>query len=210
MGIDFGKLISNLGVNAASLQNDRSKIDTKTELNTYVSGWDAVRAKAEAENAQVKDKSDAVNIDALEAEMNSELSSLMGADFGKSAGVKTQGTEKEPFFSEEDISLENMMSLLSTEDGLDINKLREENKKPMLSDGAREISTMETFGFDSELTQILMETAPGAVKYISDAIKSGAAERIEKGITNSGQKVDLMADAGITNVLENMFKNDIA
>ena len=184
MGIDFGKLIGNLGTTAASMQNDKSKIDTKTELNTYVSGWDAIKAKAQTENAKTENIDTQVDIDTLEAEMKSELAGLMGAEFGKSAGVKNKGNAEQPLFSEDEISLENMMSLLSTEDGLDIDKLREENKKPMLStqDEQSAVDKMNEFGFDTELTDILLETNPGAVKYISNAIKSGRATAISDDI----------------------------
>lgn len=184
MGIDFGKLIGNLGTTAASMQNDKSKIDTKTELNTYVSGWDAIKAKAQSENAKEANVNEQVDIGTLEAEMKSELAGLMGAEFGKSAGVENKGTENKPLFSEDEISLENMMSLLSTEDGLDIDKLREENKKPMLSTNEEQsaVDDMNEFGFDAELTDILMETAPGAVKYVSNAIKSGRAKAIADNV----------------------------
>ena len=186
MGIDFGKLIGNLGTTAASMQNDKSKIDTKTELNTYVSGWDAIKAKAQTENAKTENIDTQVDIDTLEAEMKSELAGLMGAEFGKSAGVENKGNAEQPLFSEDEISLENMMSLLSTEDGLDIDKLREENKKRIHStpdeQSADDVYNMNNFGFAPELTDILVETNPGAVKYISNAIKSGRATAISDDI----------------------------
>lgn len=184
MGIDFNGLIKNLGTFAAKMQKDKEKIDTKTELNTYVSGWDAIKSKAESENA--KPNIDVtVNIDELESTMKSELASLLGADFGSSAQVKNQGTEEKPFFNPEDISLENMMNILANSpleeaDGIDMKKLQEYNKKPMLSSWQERsaVEDMNEFGFDPELTNILMESTPGAIKYISDAIKSGSANRI--------------------------------
>ena len=184
MGIDFNNLIHNLGKTAANMQNNKDKIDTKTELNTYVSGWDAIKSKAEVENSQ---NNNDVDVSTLEATMKSELASLMGAEFGNTAGVENKGTAEKPVFSEEDISLENMMALLSPEDGLDINKLREQNKKPVLSNMSTDVEQMNDFGFDPELTNLLMETEPGAVKYISDAIKSGRGEAITKDVAEFGE-----------------------
>ena len=136
MGIDFNNLIANLGKASANMQNDKTKIDTKSELNAYVSGWDAIKAKAEKSNKAIQNGEDTaydnVNISDLEQTMKSELANLMGADFGKSAGVKAEKQNNEVVFSEDEISLENMMSLLAPEDNLDIDKLREFNKKPML------------------------------------------------------------------------------
>lgn len=196
MGIDFNGLIKNLGTTAAKLQNNKEKIDTKTELNTYVSGWDAIKAKAVAENAQAATE-DATNIQELEGQMKSELASLMGAEFGQTAGVQNKGTAEEPVFSDEDISLENMMSLLEPEDGLNIQKLREYNSKPLEGGfAAGEVTTMADFGFDLDLVEILMDTAPKAVRYIADAIKNGSADRITDIVHQQEYDVD-----GAKNVL---------
>ena len=54
MGIDFNNLIANLGKASANMQNDKTKIDTKSELNAYVSGWDAIKAKAETSNKAIQ------------------------------------------------------------------------------------------------------------------------------------------------------------
>lgn len=196
MGIDFNNLIANLGRTAAKLQNNQNKIDSKTELNTYVSGWDAIKAKAEAENKSVDNN---IDINNLEATMKSELASLMGAEFGNTAGVQNKGTAKEPMFSDEEISLENMMALLEPEDGLDINKLREQNKKPMLSSGANEVEAMTKYGFDPELTNIVMEQTPGAMKYISDAIKSGRADAIANDTAEFGEGNEAVANFLLAN-----------
>ena len=199
MGIDFNNLIKNLGHVAANMQNDKTKIDTKTELNTYVSGWDAIKAKAEAENSANAEAK--VDIASLEGDMKSELASLMGAEFGKSAGVQNKGDAQKPVFSEDEISLENMMALLAPEDGMDIDKLREYNKKPMLSAESESVDTLTDAGFDSELVEIMVESTPGAVKYISDAIKSGSADRIandtaafEKDIEGARNVLSAMAE----------------
>lgn len=175
MGFDinnFGSMISNLGKSSAGMQKDETKIDTKSELNAYVSGWDAIKASAEQSGAEASD------IKSLESDMKTNLASLMGAEFGESAGLK-KTSEKEAVFSSEEISLENMMSLLESEDGLDIAKLREYNKKPMLSSESDAIDTLSEAGFSAELAEILMETTPGAINHITDAIKSGKAERIQ-------------------------------
>ncbi|MCR5266019.1 MAG: hypothetical protein K6E29_05435 [Cyanobacteria bacterium RUI128] len=212
MGIDFGKLIGNLGTTAASMQNDKSKIDTKTELNTYVSGWDAIKVKAEAENAKPANANEQVNIDGLESEMKLELAVLLGAEFGKSAGVENKGTEKEPFFSEDEISLENMMSLLSAEDGVDIDKLREENKKPMLSAQSESVESLTEAGFDAELVNIMAESTPGAVKYISDAIKSGRAQEVSEAAANDAEEFDTPETLETANLLRthSRFEKSIA
>ena len=208
MGIDFKALISNLGINAAKMQKDETKIDTKTELNTYVSGWDAIKAKAEADNITAKNDAEITDIGELEAEMKSELAGLMGADFGKTAGVENKGTKEKPFFSEEDISLENMMEILANApleeaDGIDMKKLEEYNKKPMISSWAEQtaMDEMTEFGFDQELTEIIMEQTPGAVKYISDAIKSGSANRITDNVIQAEKD-----EAGAKNVLKALYE----
>lgn len=171
----FSSLLGNLGKTSASMQNDTTKIDTKSELNTYVSGWDAIKAKAESAGAEKAD------ISALEGDMKSELASLMGAEFGKTAGIQGKEKNGNVVFSEEDVSLENMMAMLAPEDGLDIDKLREYNKKPMLSsidEQNQEVATLQNAGFDSELVNILMDEVPGALKHITNSIKDGSAKRM--------------------------------
>ena len=171
----FSSLLGNLGKTSASMQNDTTKIDTKSELNTYVSGWDAIKAKAESAGAEQAD------ISALEGDMKSELASLMGAEFGKTAGIQGKEKNGNVVFSEEDVSLENMMAMLAPEDGLDIDKLREYNKKPMLSsidEQNQEVATLQNAGFDSELVNILMDEVPGALKHITNSIKDGSAKRM--------------------------------
>lgn len=178
----FSSLLGNLGKASASMQNDTTKIDTKSELNTYVSGWDAIKAKAESAGAEKAD------ISALEGDMKSELASLMGAEFGKTAGIQGKEKNGNVVFSEEDVSLENMMAMLAPEDGLDIDKLREYNKKPMLSsveEQNQEVATLQNAGFDSALVNIMMDEVPGALKHITNSIKDGSAKRIVNEISDS-------------------------
>ncbi len=207
----FSSLINNLGKSSAKMQKDENAIDTKAELNAYVSGWDAIKAKAQSTGAEQND------ISLLEGDMKSELASLMGADFGKSAGVKGAEVEGKTFFSEEEISLENMMSLLATEDGLDIDKLREYNKKPMLSsveEHNEEVSALEKAGFSSELVNILMDETPGALKHITNSIKSGSANRIKESMTSIDGLAQNDKDMEIlgyirNDALERYMNNDI-
>lgn len=198
----FSSLLNNLGKASAKMQNDENKIDTKSELNAYVSGWDAIKAKAESAGAEQTD------ISSLEGDMKSELASLMGADFGKSAGVQGKEQNNEVVFSEDEISLENMMALLAPEDGLDIDKLREFNKKPMLSsveERNEEISTLQNAGFDSELVAVLMDETPGALKHITNSIKTGSATRVQ----NSIETLDGIAQGDVKNLeILGYIKND--
>ena len=169
----FGNMISELGVNAAKQSNDKSKIDTKSELNLFTSGWDAIQSKAKSEGA---DDMDMYNLD---VQMRGEMADLLGVDFGNKVGLE----QKENYFGEvafdqDEISLENMMSLLSEEDGIDMAKLREYNEKPMMSE-VDSVDRLTDAGFSEELTDILMEETPGAVRYITNSIKDGSMERIE-------------------------------
>ena len=198
----FSSLLNNLGKASAKMQNDENKIDTKSELNAYVSGWDAIKAKAESAGAEQAD------ISSLEGDMKSELASLMGADFGKSAGVQGEEQNGEVVFSEEEISLENMMAMLAPEDGLDIDKLREFNKKLMLSsveEQNQEVATLQDAGFDSELVNILMDETPGALKHITNSIKTGAAARVQDSINT----FDGIAQGDVKNLeILGYIKND--
>ena len=167
---NFGSMISNLGKATAGLQNDESKIDTKNELNAYVSGWDAIKETAEKQGANT------VDIASLEGDMKTELAGLLGAEFGEKAQV---AKNEKAAFSAEEISLENMMALLE-EDGLSLDKVREYNKVPLSTldesiDGVQELTEA---GFSNELIQVMLDEVPGAVKYITDSIKDGSADRI--------------------------------
>ncbi|MCM1265363.1 MAG: hypothetical protein NC200_04105 [Candidatus Gastranaerophilales bacterium] len=196
MGFDinnFGSMISNLGKASANMQNDKTKIDTKSELNAYVSGWDAIKASAEKAGAEAGD------IASLEGTMQSELASLMGAEFGQSAGVKK--TADGSAFSADEISLENMMSLLEPEDGLDIGKLREYNKQPVatIGEAVDGIIELTEAGFDNDLIQVMLDETPGAFKHITNAIKNGSANRISNGmlaLTESSSNTENVDTAG--------------
>lgn len=198
----FSSLLGNLGKTSASMQNDTTKIDTKSELNAYVSGWDAIKAKAESAGAEKAD------ISALEGDMKSELASLMGAEFGKTAGVQGKEKNGNVVFSEEDVSLENMMAMLAPEDGFDIDKLREYNKKPMLSSVEEQnqaVATLQNAGFDSELVNILMDEVPGALKHITDSIENGSHKRIGNDISDSEKYTG--GDVSMQNIVAMLFYN---
>ncbi len=168
---NFGSMISNLGKATAGLQNDESKIDTKSELNAYVSGWDAIKETAEKQGANT------VDIASLEGDMKTELAGLLGAEFGEKAQV---AKNDKAVFSAEEISLENMMALLKEEDGLSLDKLREYNKMPLatLDESINGVYEMTEAGFSNELIQVMLDEVPGAVKYITNSIKDGSANRI--------------------------------
>lgn len=170
----LGNLISELGINAAKQSNDKSKIDTKSELNLFTSGFEAIQNKAKSEGA------DDMDLHTLDVRMRSEVADLLGVEFGQTAGNEAIQNEKGEYgFSSEEISLENMMSLLSEEDNIDMDKLREYNQKPMLSE-VDSVDRLTNAGFSEELTDILMEETPGAVRYITNSIKDGSMNRIEE------------------------------
>lgn len=170
---NFGSMISNLGKATAGMQNNESEIDTKSELNTYVSGWDAIKANAEKQGATTAD------IASLEVDMKVELAGLLGAEFGEKAQV---AKNDKAAFSAEEISLENMMALLEGEDDLNIEKVREYNKVPLatLDEAIDGVYEMTEAGFSNELIQVMLDETPGAVKYITNSIKNGSAARISE------------------------------
>ena len=190
MGFDIGKfdaLIQNLGTSSAAMQKDTTK--------TYASGWDAIQAKAKSEGAADTD------LTSLEGSMKSELASLMGAELGNTAGVKQN---QEAVFSEEDISLENMMTELKDVDGIDLDKLREYNKIPLTANPA-DIDELTEAGFDPELLEILTEETPGVISYVTNAIKDGSANRIQAKTDELNQ---YGSDADIAGFLD-FFGKDI-
>ena len=180
---NFGSMISNLGKATAGLQKDEFTIDTKSELNTYVSGWDAIKETAEKQGATSAD------IASLEGDMKAELAGLLGAEFGEKAQV---AKNEKAAFSAEEVSLESMMALLEEEDGLSLDKVREYNKVPLatLDEAIDGVYEMTEAGFSNELIQVLLDEAPGAVKYITNSIKDGSASRI----TSSAQVRDEYAE----------------
>ncbi len=47
------------------------------------------------------------------------------------------------------------------------------------------VDKLTNAGFSEELTDVLMEETPGVVRYITNSIKDGTKERIEKNIENN-------------------------
>lgn len=213
MGIDFNNLLNQLGKVAASMQNQRDKIDTDSELNTYVSGWDAIKAKANEQNSD-NDVNNDVDMATLETQMKSELAGLMGADFGKSKGIETKtevkdGKEVAVFTDEE--ALEGLMSALSeTMDAEMTAKVAEYNAKhpELAADTDEAIASLKGIitenhaeidnkdktaftGFDSkdvdDLMEVLGDSAPKVFRYMSHAIENGRADAISASINEAGE-----------------------
>ena len=202
MGIefDFGKFENLIGKldKAKSVEGDLNHIDTKKELNLFVTGFDAIKKNAEIEGATETD------LDKLEAAMKDELSNIMDVKFGEKAGQKEENGKV--VFNESDDVLADMMNILAQSpvegsDGIDINKLRAYNKKVMqkrLEEKDEEIKTMpwavmnglEKFGFDQELIDVIVDESPATLDYISNAIKTGSA----KNISNYAQAADEYAN----------------
>ena len=120
MGTDFGNLIRNIGATAASASGKADKIDSKKELKEFVSGWEQIKAQAkeEAQNSAVIDlQNEAQTQEEIDALAKAELNSIMGLEFAKNdLGIdKKTDMQKGAAFSDEDLSLENMMALLDDE-----------------------------------------------------------------------------------------------
>ena len=185
MGIDFNgfnNLIGKLG-QAKAIEGDLEKIDTKKELNAFITGWDAIKSKADTQNSQAKTNDEIVDVNQLEQNMKSELAGLMGADFGEKANLKNQGTKEKPLFSDDEISLEKIMEVLSMSpvegsDGINLAKLREYNKVAMQTAPWLVMSGLEEFGFDPELIDVIIDKSPNTLEYISNSIKDGSAKNI--------------------------------
>lgn len=212
MGIDFNNLLNHLGKVSASMQNDRSKIDTDAELNTYVSGWDAIKAKANQQNND-KDVNNDVDMATLESQMKSELAGLMGADFGKTKGVETKEVDKngkkEVVFTDEE-ALSGLMSALSesmdaemTEKVAQYNAKHPElaadtgealsSLKGIISENNKEVNNenkTKFTGFDdkdiNDLMEVLGDSAPKVFRYMSNAIENGRADAIAKNANEYG------------------------
>ncbi len=212
MGIDFNNLLNHLGKVSASMQNDRSKIDTDAELNTYVSGWDAIKSKANQQNND-KDVNNDVDMATLESQMKSELAGLMGADFGKTKGVETKEVDKngkkEVVFTDEE-ALAGLMSALSesmdaemTEKVAQYNAKHPElaadtgealsSLKGIISENNKEVNNenkTKFTGFDdkdiNDLMEVLGDSAPKVFRYMSNAIENGRADAIAKNTEEFG------------------------
>ena len=175
MGIDFNNFnnlkseLFNIGKGIAKQGGNLDKIDTQSEKLLF--------------DSEIESKCASAGVDASEIYNDTSISSLMGASF--SANVKGKEQNNEVVFSEDEISLENMMAMLAPEDGLDIDKLREFNKKPMLSsveEHNEEISTLQNVDFDSEFAAVVMDEIPAALKHITNSIKTGSATRVQNSI----------------------------
>ena len=175
MGIDFNNFnnlkseLFNIGKGIAKQGGNLDKIDTQSEKLLF--------------DSEIENKCASAGVDASEIYNDTSISSLMGASF--SANVKGEEQNNEVVFSEDEISLENMMAMLAPEDGLDIDKLREFNKKPMLSsveEHNEEISTLQNVDFDSEFAAVVMDEVPGALKHITNSIKTGSFARVQDRI----------------------------
>ncbi|GEM_PF-6864245 len=195
MGINFNDLLRNLGNVSAKITNDgahdNTKIDSKAELNSYVSGWDAIKAKADKQNADAKvnnKSAETVDVASLESDMKSELASLMGAEFKSQAKVetKTNNDGKAVFANDENV-LEEMMSVLAKEtDGVDLKALREYNKKGI--GFAEDIDAPEVLaaaGFEPEMVNVLLDEMPGALVHIKHSIQNNTPKRFEQMYLNA-------------------------
>jgi hypothetical protein len=178
MGFDinsFGNIIKNLGAASANAEEDKNKIDTKKEVNAFALGCDDIKSKAKTQGAETSDLSK------LESLMSETLSDFLSVEFStKAEGAKAEKAQSnEPVFTGN--LVEEMVNLLADDDNLDIDKLREYNKK--------EVATIDTTiaredlieaGYDETIVDELLETTPNALKYISNDIKSGRAKKIEQ------------------------------
>ena len=207
MGIDFSNLIKNLGAAAAGMSGKTDKIDSKHELKSFVSGWDQIKADAKAD----ANKSGIVDLQAnaqtqaeIDALAKAELNEIMGLDFAKKdIGIQKKiDVQKGAVFSDEDISLENLMSLLG--DDVDASRVAEHSKKPMLSSASESVDELTNAGFDHELLSELIDVEPGAIKYMSNAIKDGSAARIADETAQMEKDVKATKE-----ILAEMLKNDI-
>lgn len=191
MGIefDFGKFENLIGKldKAKSVEGDLNHIDTKKELNLFVTGFDAIKKNAEIEGATETD------LDKLEAAMKDELSNIMDVKFSEKAGQKEENGKV--VFNESDDVLADMMNILAQSpvegsDGININKLRAYNKKVMQTMPWAVMNGLEEFGFDQELIDVIVDESPATLDYISNAIKTGSA----KNISNYAQAADEYAN----------------
>ena len=181
MGIDFNKYTDLLGKlsKAKSIEGDLTKVDTKKELNVFMTGYDTIKKDAEINGANETE------LDKLEGAMKEELSAIMGANFAQKAGQKVENG-KVVFDESEDI-LAEMVNILaqSTQgtDGIDAKKLREYNKKSVDTAPWLVMDGLKDFGFDNELIDVMIEQTPDTINYVSNAIKDGSARNISMQAT---------------------------
>ena len=131
---DAGNLFKSFFANPEKL-NGMSNNEKKPEVNSYVSGWDAVNAQ-KADEAKASDFVEDVS-----------MASLMGAEFGKTTAPES--VNKDAVFSDEEVSLENLMSLL--DDDVDREKLARHNAKG--TDYGRIVSS----GIDSDFAHTVAD-----------------------------------------------------
>lgn len=199
MGIDFNGLFRNLANTSKrisqgeNLSNER--IDTKEELFTFMTGLDGIKNKAKAE------KSDMSEAD-IEAMAKAELSEVLDIQIGRDAGLDNNTTMN--VFTEEEISLENLMSYL--DENIDMEKVEKYNEKGVIS-GYEEMQAVVKLGeagFEGEMLEILIddESLAGAVRYIVRDIASGSADRISKNADNITSDTETSEQADMAGLLE--------
>lgn len=175
----FQNLIHNLGLSAARIENNKQDIDSKSEVSAFTVGYEEAKRQELAKDNGVSEVGTEAELDNI---MKKELASLMGATFGtEKAGLKQQVNENgKAVFSADDISLDNMLALLEPEAGLNVEQVKEYSKKPMLSNvqDSNPLDELSKLGMDAKDAEVLMNTVPGAMKFITDAIKDGSAKRI--------------------------------
>ena len=175
MGIDFnnlGKVFENIANASAKITNDDKKdvINNAQELFTYKTSVDAVKNQAEI--------SGEATVEEVEAAAKKELSKVMDYSFGETAGLEDKN--QDGVFSEDEISLESLMSYL--DDNIDMEKVKEYNDKGIVAQDSelKAVDTLTDAGFDSDLVELLVNDSAisGAVRYIVKDILSGTADRM--------------------------------
>ena len=180
MGIDFnaGNLIGKLAdaSKKVSQGKDDSRIDTKEELFTFMTGLDAIKNQAKVQNAEVTEAE-------VEAAAKSELSEVLDLKLGRDAGLENNTTMS--IFTDEEISLENLMSYL--DDNIEVTdkaKIEKYNELGTVANDPelRAVDTLSEAGFDEDLINVLIndESVAGAMRFVVKDIISGNAERIGK------------------------------
>jgi len=197
MGIDFNGLIRNLSDTSKRISQgkDNERIDTKEELFTFMTGVDALKNKAKADNKEITEAD-------VEAMAKAELSEVLDIEIGREAGLDNNTTMN--VFTEEEISLENLMSYL--DENVDMDKVEKYNERGIIS-GHEEMQAVVTLGeagFEGEMIELLVddESLAGAVRYIVRDIASGSAQRISKNSDTLTSETETPEQADIAGLLE--------
>lgn len=181
MGFDFnaGDLIGKLASASAKLTRgknfDDSKIDSKDELFTFMTGLDGIKNQAKTQNADLSEAE-------IEAMAKAELNEVLDFKFGtKEVGIEDK--DQSGFFNDDEISLESLMGYLDESiEVTDKAKIEKYNELGTVANDPelKAVDTLADAGFDSDLINILVndETIAGSVRYIVKDIISGSAERI--------------------------------